>query len=153
MMKHILRNLAMVATAVMSAVSFTSCDNGDEDFWWGPDNGNRYHDNNLFGTWQLIEANGHDVPLNETNYLEFFNSGRGYYFYYTDGRQTTQRITWVCNAGNYRDSITIRYQDGRQSTMNYRLTDNANYLYLQWYDVSGYQYTYIYHYIGNTSPW
>ena len=121
----------MTAIAIMAAISFTSCDDGD-DYWWGPNDNNQYYDSNL---------------------LEFLTGGRGYYFYYTGGIQATQRTLWVCNAGYYRDSVTIRYQDGRQSTMNYWFTEGANYLYLQWRTANGNQYTYVYRYLGNQVPW
>lgn len=142
----------MTAIAIMAAISFTSCDDGD-DYWWGPNDNNQYYDSNLIGTWQLVEANGQAVTPSDTNYLEFLTGGRGYYFYYTGGIQATQRTLWVCNAGYYRDSVTIRYQDGRQSTMNYWFTDGANYLYLQWRTANGNQYTYVYRYLGNQVPW
>lgn len=144
--------LSMTAIAILAAISFTACDDGDDDYWWGTGT-NTYYDTNLYGTWELIQINERAVTGEQTNYLEFTGQGMGYYFYYSGGLQNTQRINWICNAGYNRDTISIRYQDGSTSTMNYYFGSGADYLYLQWNTAQGNVMTYCYRYIGNRTPW
>lgn len=152
-MKHFLRTLTLAGAALLALASLSSCDSGNDDYWWGDDGSNAYYDSNLLGTWQLIQINGQAVSPLQTNYMEFQSGGRGYYFYYSAGLQATQRLIWVCQAGYYRDTITVRYQDGSQSSMNYYFTEGRNYLYLNWTTYNGAQYTYCYRYMGGYLPW
>lgn len=145
--------MALAAIALMAVTGITSCDDGDDGYWWGPDTGNSYYDSNLLGTWRLIQINEQTVAPSQTNYLEFTANGGGYYFYYSGGIQATQRIRWICNAGFNRDTLTIQYQDGHQSTMNYYFTAGTDYLYLNWTTYTGRQMTYCYQYMGSFIPW
>lgn len=152
-MKHILRTLLIATVALFSMGGLTSCDDGDDGYWWGPSDDNTYYDTNLKGTWQLIQINNTTVTPNETDYLQFGNGGRGYYYYLEQGMRMVERTRWICNAGYYRDTITIRYANGRVATMNYWFTEGANYLYLNWTTSNQGQYTYVYRYVGNVIPW
>lgn len=152
-MKQLVRTISMAAIAIVAALSIASCSDGDDDYWWGPDNSNNYYDSNLMGTWQLIQINGNNVTAGQTNYLRFTGKGSGYYYYYSGGLRSTQRIAWVCTAGFNRDTITIHYQDGTTSTMNYYFTAGADYLYLNWTTYTGQQMSYCYRYMNNSIPW
>ena len=150
-MKHFLRTLVLTAVALVATVSFTSCDDGD-DGWWGPID-DTYLDANLDGVWQLYMANGQLVSPYDTSYLEFFGNGTGFYYYYVNGMQSVQRTRWICNRSYSRQTLTIRYQDGAQDSMNYWFNSTGHYLYLNWYTGSGYEMTYCYRYNGNHVPW
>ena len=152
-MKHLVRTIALAAAVLLVTAGLSSCDDGDNGYWSGPGTGNSYYDSNLNGTWQLIQINEQNVSPSATNYLQFNSTGSGYYYYYSGGLRETQQIRWVCNAGYNRDTLTIRYSDGRQSTMNYYFGAGADYLYLNWTTYTGASMTYCYRYLGNVIPW
>lgn len=150
-MKHILRTLVIASLIVCGASFVTSCDDGG--YWW-PDNNNTYLDSNLIGSWQLIQINEMAVTPNETNYLRFFNNGTGYYYYLLNGNKIREQIGWICMAGYNRDTISIRYQDGRTATMNYWFSGGNNYLYLNWNTSTQGTITYCYRYVtSDYFPW
>lgn len=109
-----------------------------------------FTDDRLIGTWQLIGVNGTPVSEWETNYLRFdgqppySDMGMGLYGYYSRGQLMVEDMWYVCsNYGGPRgQQITIEYESGQNSTMNYWFSDSET-LVMQW-DTAGGSITYTY---------
>ncbi len=115
----------------------TSCT--DSDYWpyspppgWGS---NYFYDSRLYGQWELTQANSYPVGRYDTNYMDFRNNGRGWYYYYQNGRPYSEQMAYFCQRSNSNTTdyqINVQYEDGAATTMAYWFTDNGNTLWLQW---------------------
>lgn len=125
--------------------------------WWEPDPppgwNNTFYDRYLTGTWRLVQANSTLVSASSANYLQFAGNGRGYYYYYSNGRPCTERISYWCEyiGGSTASRIYIQYQNSPSATMNYWFTD-GNVLWMQWTDANGGIMTYQYRAVSG-APW
>lgn len=135
----------------------TSCE--DDDYWsYGPPDGwgsNYFYDRNLDGDWELSQVNFQPVERGDVNYLEFIGNGKGYYFYYSNGRLLQEDIAYFCQEkgpGSDSYKINIRYRDtGTASTMSYSLSNGNTSLLMSW-RAQGETITYVYSKIPSV-PW
>lgn len=137
-----------VLLAFSCSTALTSCV-PDDDVWpFNPPSGwgsNYFFDRALEGSWQLVQINGYAVTGMTTNYMDFFGSGHGRYYYYYNGRLVWEDMGYFCQYGantSSTDLINIQYATGSPTTMSYWFSDSAS-LWLQWRDNSGVQ-TYLY---------
>lgn len=153
-MKKNLRTLGRLLPAALLLLSLTAaCGN----VWWepAPPPGwtDSYYDRALTGTWRLVQANSQLVAPTATNYLQFAGNGRGYYYYYSNGRPCTERLSYWCEyiGGSSASRIYIDYQNSPPATMNYWFTD-GDVLWMQWTMSDGSIMTYQYRPV-NGAPW
>lgn len=153
MKKHLNHILLLIIFTALSTGFLSSCVT-DDDWGYYPDGGNAFYDSRLEGWWVLTQANGQNVTYYDTNYLEFLGSGRGYYYYYVNGREYSERMTYFCQESgspSSRFQINLQYGNSQPTTMTYWFTDNNDSLWLQWLTASG-TVTYLYRpYTG--TPW
>ncbi len=141
--------LVGIILLLVGAGMLTGCDDGG---YWGPDiPGGGYFDPTLRGAWELIQINNNPVGGYNVNYLDFYGGGTGRYYYYYNGIPYEERISYWCATGYTRRTITINYENGQTSTMNYWFSGGDNYLWLEWQTGGGYV-TYCYRYV-NSIPW
>lgn len=137
MKKSRLSLLAILLAVISCGAIFTSCDNDDP--WDGP-GPNAFYDNRLEGTWELYQANGHDVGPADTNYLYFNGDGRGTYYYLRNGREYSEPLAYFCQESLSPSSyyqINLRYGNDAPVTMSYWFTDRGYRLWLSWLTDSG----------------
>lgn len=127
--------LSYLLLAILALAGLSAC--GEVDGWdpTPPSGWNTFFDRRLNGCWKLVQANGRPVAGQNVNYLDFFGSGRGRYYYYTDGNPDSERMAYWCqnstNGASYYQ-MNLQYQYSSPSTVNYWFTDNQYYLWLQW---------------------
>ena len=152
--KGLLKVASLAVMLIGMSVMFTSCDT-DDDYWWdGPGYSDAFYDSDLGGYWELVQVNSVNVSEYEQNWLYFNNRGRGYYYFYVDGRPYTDNTYYNCqysNSGTSDYQINIQYGDGRPTTMNYWFTHGGNTLWFQWSD-RGRVTTYVYDRVTR-APW
>ena len=132
--------LTALVLSIIAGTTLTSCV-ADDGYWpfspppgWGS---NYFYDSRLVGTWVLTQANSQPVTSYDTNYMDFYGSGRGRYLYYSYGTPESERMAYYCQESNSTTTnyqINIQYEDGSASTMAYWFTDNNRSLWMQWYD-------------------
>lgn len=116
---------------------------------WGPlppTGWNTFYDQRLNGKWQLVQANGRPVTGYAVNYMAFYGSGSGMYYYYSQGYPYRERMAYWCQQGgsvSNQYEINIQYEGGGASTMNYWFTDGGSRLWMSWMD-GGSTVTYVY---------
>ena len=152
------RSLLMgMVLAVCGLVSLTGCVEGDD--WpyspppgWGSD---YFYDSRLDGVWMLTQANSTPVDRYDTNYLDFYGRGHGWYYYYDNGRPESEELAYFCQRSysattNYQ--INLQYESGSASTMAYWFSDGDTSPWLQWQPNTGRIATPLYPRVGAT-PW
>ncbi len=136
--------LALVGGGLMMAATSCTVDG------WGPlppSGWNTFYDQRLTGKWQLLQANGRPVGGYDTNYMDFYGSGRGMYYYYDNTYPYQERMAYWCQQGSSVSSnyeINIQYEGGGASTMNYWFTDGGTRLWMSWMTNGGNTVTYVY---------
>lgn len=125
---------------ICMTLALSSCTS--DDYWYdGPD----YTDSRLDGLWQQVQAQGRPVSAFDTQYFDFFGNGRGYYYYYQNGRLVRERINYQCQpsvSGASRYQVNISYENGGTSTINYWFTGGD--LWMSWMTNGGTTVTYVY---------
>ncbi|MDE6444389.1 MAG: hypothetical protein K2K64_08240 [Muribaculaceae bacterium] len=135
--------------ALATATLLTGCVDDDDNWPYAPPPGwgsNYFYDQDLNGTWELVQANSQPVGRYDTNYMEFYGGGRGRYYYYDYGRLYAETMAYFCQmSGNTTTNyqINVQYANGEQSTMAYWFTDGYDTLWLQW-QIGNRTQTYIY---------
>lgn len=148
----------LFAMLSMMSVGLSSCYiEPDDDPWWsGPPSGwNTFNDSRLQGYWGLVQYNSDQVSAADANYMYFNGSGRGYYYYLTNGTQNRERIVYYSqesNTGTSNYQLNIQYQFSSPITVNYWFTHNGNTLWMQWRTGNGSVQTYVYDKMLN-APW
>lgn len=150
MIKKILRDILPLILILTASTALTGCDDGG-GYWGPPVPSGGYFDPTLTGAWQLVQINNRPVAGYDVNYLDFYGGGSGRYYYYHNGQPYQERISYWCAAGYTRQTITINYENGQSSTMNYWFSAGDTYLWLEWQTGGGYV-TYCYQYV-NSIPW
>lgn len=138
-MKKIYTLLAGIALC-LPMVCLTSC----EDDYYGPP-GSTY-DPDLVGYWQLTAVNGRPVYGYQSNYLEFFRNGSGYYYYYSYGQPYQMSLRYSVDWYGNSSTLYINYSDGTYVSADYWFNANATRLYMQWVEygaLTTYEYTYV----------
>lgn len=101
---------------------FTSC---DDDYYYDSDS-------YLVGAWELIYADGRYVSGTATNYLQFYNNGTGWYYYYERGVPYKMALNWSVDVWSNSSVLYIAYADGSRVSMNYWYNSNATRLNCAW---------------------
>lgn len=156
-MKKTLRDVMMLAAAVLlSATALTGCTDPDDDWWGGPPSGwDTLNDGRLAGYWMLVQYNSEPVSAAEANYMYFNGNGSGYYYYLDNGyREREQLRYWsqYSNSGTSDYQINIQYEYSSPLTTNYWFTHGNNTLWMQWRTSGGRVQTYVYDRIDR-APW
>lgn len=149
MKRTLLRSgLPAVFSLIFLSFLLTSCVSGDP--WYDGPSG----DSRLYGVWEQYQADGQAVGPYETQYFDFRDNGRGYYYYYQNGRLIRENIYYSCQpsvSGASRYQINITYQGGGTSTINYWFTNGD--LWMNWMTAGGRVVTYVYRPVSYVPGW
>lgn len=150
MMKQtVIKYFGVVLLTIMSVLGFSSCEvYTSPPPPGGSNSGYATIDPDLVGTWELAYVNGYRINGYEVNYLDFYNNGRGYYYYYDYGMEYELGFDfWSEYTGNS-SYLFINYHDGTRAEMAYWFSPDYYTLYLQWWE-GGHKVTYTYYYVSD----
>lgn len=125
----------LLLTLILLPLLFTACD--DDGYYYYD------YDEYLVGQWELIYADGRPVSGYEVNYLDFYQDGNGYYYYYDRGTPYEMPLRWSVDQYYDGQVLYISYADGTQTSMDYWYNANGTRLHTSWYN-GPYRHEYVY---------
>ena len=142
MKKHLL--LPILAMFFL-AIGLSSCDDTPPP---PPPFDPTYNDYYLVGQWDLVQINGKPVTGFSQNFFDFYSDGSGWFYYWDNGTQYKELISWYCYDMSHSQVLVVNYQYGGSLECNYYFSNDGYYLYLTWYEY-GRPMTYVYEFTGD----